>query len=163
MAHRNGNPLYLIDIAVPRDVNPDVTELPNVHLSDIDDLQGQADDNIQARQAEIPRVETIVEQEVSQFMDWYASLDVVSTITDLRGQVEDLRLRELELLFNRLELDEREREMIKRMSHRLVNKILHQPTLRLKDEAAHGNGAAYVSVLRHLFSLESRGHAAEEE
>ncbi len=158
---RGGQPLYLIDIAVPRDVNPDVTELPNVYLSDIDDLQGQVEDNLQAREAEIPRVEQIVADEAGQFMDWYASLDVVSTITDLRDQVEGLRQRELELLFNRLDLDEREREMIRLMSHRLVNKILHQPTLRLKDEAAHGNGAAYVSVLRHLFSLERGSHHSE--
>lgn len=153
---RGGQPLYLIDIAVPRDVDPDVTELPGVHLSDIDDLQGQADDNLQAREAEIPLVEQIVAEEVAQFMEWYASLDVVSTITDLRGRVEEFRQRELELLFNRLDLDKHEQDMVRRMSHRLINKILHQPTLRLKDEAAQGNGAAYVSVLRDLFSLKPR-------
>ncbi len=155
LAARQGRPLFIIDIAVPRDVNPDVTELPNVHLSDIDSLQGQVDDNLQARQAEIPLVEKIIEEEVTQFMEWFASLDVVSTITDLRGQFEEMRQRELKLLFNRLNLDEHQQEMVKRMSHRLVNKILHQPTLRLKDEAAHGNGAAYVSALRYLFSLEA--------
>lgn len=155
MAARSDRPLFLIDIAVPRDIDPDVAEIPNVYLHDIDDLQGQADDNVQARRAEIPQVEQIVTEEVAQFLNWYASLDVVSTITDLRGQIEDVRLRELELLFNRLShLDERERELVKTMSHRLVNKILHHPTLRLKDEAAQGNGATYVSVVRELFALE---------
>jgi glutamyl-tRNA reductase len=86
-------------------------------------------------------------------MEWYASLDVVSTITDLRGQIEAVRQRELKLLFNRLDLDSREKELVKTMSHRLVNKILHQPTLRLKDEAAQGNAAIYVSAIRDLFSL----------
>ncbi len=151
---RNGRPLFLIDIAVPRDINPDVTELPNVHLRDIDDLQGVADDNVEARKAEIPLVEIVVGEELSQFLDWYASLDAVSTITDLRSQVEQIRQRELTQLFNKAELDERERELVKRMSHRLINKILHHPTLRLKDEAADGNGAAYVSVVRNLFDLD---------
>jgi glutamyl-tRNA reductase len=148
---RGPYPLFLIDIAVPRDIDPDVTELPHVYLRDIDDLQGQADNNVEARRAEVPHVEYIVEQEADCYMAWFASLDVVSTITDLRRQVEELRQRELQLLFNRLDLDEREQELVRIMSHRLVNKILHQPTLRLKDEAANGNGAAYVSVLRDLF------------
>ncbi len=153
VVHRPERPIFLIDIAVPRDIDPDVTELPNVFLRDIDDLQGQADDNVDARRAEIPQVETILAEEVNSFVNWYASLDVVSTITDLRGQIEDVRQRELQLLFNRLDLDEREQELVKTMSHRLVNKILHQPTTRLKDEAAHGNGVVYVSVLRDLFAL----------
>ena len=151
--HRGGQPLFIIDIAVPRDVDHNVLELPNVHLRDIDNLQGQADDNIRARRAEIPGVQAIVSEEVEAFIDWYASLDVVSTITDLRGQIEAVRQRELTLLFNRLELDSREQELVKKMSHRLINKILHQPTLRLKDEAAQGNAASYVSAIRDLFVL----------
>lgn len=154
VAARNGRPLFLIDIAVPRDINPDVTELPNVHLRDIDDLQEVADDNVEARRAEIPLVEIVVGEEVTQFLEWFASLDAVSTITDLRGQVEQIRQRELTQLFNRADLNEQEQELVKLMSHRLINKILHQPTLRLKDEAAEGNGAAYVSVVRNLFDLD---------
>ena len=156
MAARSERPLFLIDIAVPRDVDPDVTGVPNVHLHDIDDLQGQADDNVKERELEIPRVEAIVDEEVSQFLDWLASLDVVSTITGLRGQIEELRQRELERLFNRLDLDEREQELVATMSYRLVNKILHEPTLRLKQEAANGNGAAYISAVHHLFGLKSK-------
>jgi glutamyl-tRNA reductase len=151
--HRGGQPLFIIDIAVPRDVDHNVLELTNVYLKDIDDLQGQADDNIRARRAEIPGVQVIIAEELESFLEWYASLDVVSTITDLRGQIEAVRQRELKLLFNRLELDSREKELVKIMSHRLVNKILHQPTLRLKDEAAQGNAAIYVSAIRDLFLL----------
>jgi glutamyl-tRNA reductase len=153
VAKRNGRRLFVIDIAVPRDVDQDVADLPNVVLRDIDDLQGQAEDNIEARKAEVPGVKTIVLDQVSSFMKWYASLDVVSTITDLRGQIEELRQKELKLLFNRLDLDEREQELVKMMSHRLVNKILHQPTVRLKGEATEGNTAVYVSILRDLFAL----------
>jgi glutamyl-tRNA reductase len=153
VAQRIDRPLFIIDIAVPRDVAPDVAELPNVVLHDIDDLQGQADDNIEARKSEVPGVRKIVREQVDLFMQWYASLDVVSTITDLRQQIETVRQKELKLLFNRLDLDEREEELVKTMSHRLVNKILHHPTIRLKGEATEGNAAVYVSILRDLFSL----------
>lgn len=154
MACRSDRPLCLIDIAVPRDVDPNVLELPNIYLYDIDDLQHQADDNVRSREAQIPQVETIVDEEVLHYLDWLASLDVVATITDLRQQATLLRQNELERLFNRLDLDEREQELIATMSHRLINKILHLPTLRLKQEAANGNGAAHIATLRHLFALD---------
>jgi len=153
MLERAERPLFIIDIAVPRDVDSDVTELPNVYLRDIDDLQSQANDNVRERELEIPQVEMIVAEEVATFLEWYASLDVVATIKSLRKQIEHLRQLELGRLFNRLDLDEREQELVATMSHRLVNKILHQPTLRLKEEAAHGNGAAYTSTVHHLFGL----------
>jgi glutamyl-tRNA reductase len=155
MAQRPERPLFIIDIAVPRDVDPDVTQTPNVYLHDIDDLQGQAEDNVRERESEIPGVETIVEDELRQFLEWLSSLDAVSTITDLRQQVERLRQLELERLLNKLDLNERERELVAGMSHRLVNKILHEPTLRLKQEAANGNGVAYTHAVRQLFSLDS--------
>jgi glutamyl-tRNA reductase len=154
MMVRSSRPLFIIDIAVPRDVDPDVTEIANVHLHDIDDLQSQAEDNVHERESEIPHVEAIVEKEVVQFLKWLASLDVVSTITNLRRQVETIGQRELERLFNRLDLDEREQEMVATMTHRLINKILHEPTLRLKEEAATGNGAIFISTLRQLFLLD---------
>jgi glutamyl-tRNA reductase len=87
-------------------------------------------------------------------MDWFTSLGVVPTITAIRQQLEQFREQELEHLFRRVELDEHERELVIKMSHRLVNKILHEPTTRLKKEAANGNGPAYTSTLRHLFALE---------
>jgi glutamyl-tRNA reductase len=160
MVNRPAHPLFIIDIAVPRDVDPDVTEIPNVHLQDIDDLQSQVEDNVRQRESEIPRVELIVDEEVAQFMEWLSSLSAVSTITDLRRQIEQVRQRELERLFNRLDLDEREQKLVSTMSHRLINKILHEPTLRLKREAGLGNGAAYTSTVRYLFSLEGEKRQA---
>ena len=154
MAQRPDRTLFLIDIAVPRDIDPDVTGIPNVFLRDIDSLQNQADNNVQERTAEIPRVEAIVEYETRLFMDWFVSLGVVPTITAIRQQLEAFREQELEHLFRRAALDERERELVIKMSHRLVNKILHEPTTRLKKEAANGNGPAYTSTIRHLFALE---------
>lgn len=154
MSTRPNRPLFIIDIAVPRDINSDVTEIPHVYLRDIDDLQSQANDNMHERESEIPHVETIVESEVDQYLKWLASLDVVSTITDLRRQIEVIRQHELERLFNRLDLDEHEQKMVATMTERLVNKILHEPTLRLKKEAATGNGAIFISAMRQLFLLD---------
>lgn len=154
MAGRPARPLFIIDIAVPRDVDPNVVELPNIYLHDIDDLQSQAEENVLERKSEIPRVEAIVDEEAVRYLDWLASLDVVSTITDLRRQVAQLRQLELERLFNRLDLDEQQQELVATMSHRLVNKILHEPTLRLKKEAANGHGPAFTATLRYLFALD---------
>ncbi len=157
MTARPNRPLFIIDIAVPRDVDPNVREIPGVHLHDIDGLQSQAEENIRERQAQIPQVEKIVVEEVSQFMAWYASLDAVSTITALRKQTEQVRQAELERLFNRLDLDKRTQKLVATMSHRLINKILHGPTVCLKKETTNGNGAAYISATRHLFLLDEAG------
>lgn len=153
MATRLNRPLFIFDIAMPRDVDPDVTEMTNVHLRNIDDLQSQADQNTQEREAEIPKVERIVEQEANQFLEWFSSLEASSTIGALRKRVEQVRQQELQRVFNRLDLDEREQNLVATMSHRLVNKILHEPTVCLKKETANGNGAAYISTVRDLFAL----------
>jgi glutamyl-tRNA reductase len=155
MASRPERPFFVIDIAVPRNVDPDVAGIPGVHLCDIDDLQSQAQQNARDREAEVPRVEIIVDEEVKRFMQWFCSLEVASTIAELREQTERLRQRELARLFNRLQLDERERSLVATMSHRLVNTILHEPTLCLKKEAANGNGAVYNAAVRQLFSLDN--------
>ena len=153
MATRLTRPLFIFDIAVPRDVDPDVAEISNIHLRNIDDLQSQADKNAQERETEIPKVEIIVEEETSQFLEWYSSLEASPTIGALRKQIEQVRQQELKRVFNRLDLDEREQNLVATMSHRLVNKILHEPTLCLKKETANGNGAAYISTVRDLFAL----------
>jgi len=153
IATRPNRPLFIFDIAVPRDVDSDVTEISNVHLRNIDDLQSQANKNTQERQAEIPKVERIVEEEANQFLEWFSSLGATSTIGALRKRVEEVRQQELQRVFNRLDLNEREQNLVAMMSHRLVNKILHEPTLCLKKETANGNGAAYISTVRDLFAL----------
>jgi glutamyl-tRNA reductase len=156
MLERPDRPLFIIDIAVPRDVDSNVTDLPNVHLRNIDDLQEQAADSVRERELEVPGVEVIVSEALDQTLAWLSTLDVVATITDLRQQFEKLRLCELDRLFHKLDLDDRAQELIAAMSHRLVNKILHKPTLRLKHEAAYGDGPAYTSTVRQLFDLDPK-------
>ena len=111
--------------------------------------------DLKARQQEIPKVESIIAEQATEFMNWYRSLDVVPTITNLRQQFDTIRQQELKRTLNRLpDLDEREQKIITELSHRLMNKFLHQPTVRLREEAAHGNGVMYVTTLRELFALE---------
>ncbi len=154
MAARPHRPLLIIDIAVPRDVSPGVGHLSNVHLQDIDDLQGQADENLQSRQAAIPQVEQIITERMTKFAQWLASTAAKSTIVDLRQQADQLRQSELERLFNKLDLSEKERNLVATMSHRFMNKLLHQPTLRLKQEVGNGNGQTYITAARQLFALD---------
>ncbi|MDM8519036.1 glutamyl-tRNA reductase [Anaerolineales bacterium HSG6] len=154
-AERTDRPIFLIDIAVPRDIDSDVTELPNVHLYDIDDLQQQLDDNLEERQAVIPLVTDIIDQEQNAFLGWLNSLDVVSTIVDLREDMERVRQGEMAWLGKKLDVDHETEALISAMTQRLVNKILHNPIVNLKRKAAHGDSAGYASMARDLFGLQA--------
>jgi glutamyl-tRNA reductase len=152
MRHRNGRPLLLIDIAVPRDVDPAVRRFENVHLYDIDDLQAVVDGNMREREKEAEKVEALVEEEVSRFVEWYRSLDVIPTITALREHAERVRRAELDKTLSRLpNLSPTEKARVEAMTCAIVKKILHQPIARLKSEG--GNGDLYVAALRDLFAL----------
>ena len=155
MQRRADRPLVVIDIAVPRDVDAEVGDLPGVHLYNIDHLQSKLAHNLQTRRQEVPGVEGIIAQEAANFLEWRRSLSAVPTITDLRGQFDHTRQRELERALNRLNgLDRKDREIITELSYRLMNKFLHHPTIRLREESAHGNGELYTSIARELFALE---------
>lgn len=158
----DGRPLLLIDIAVPRDVDPAVRELPGVHLFDIDDLRSVARENLNARRAEIQRVEAIVEEEVARFFEWHRSLQVVPTIAALRKRAEVIRRAELERTLPRLNVGDDERQRIEAMTQAIVKRLLHDPILRLKREA---DGERYVPAVRELFHLEPgiAGDALDEE
>ncbi|GHO60297.1 glutamyl-tRNA reductase [Ktedonobacter robiniae] len=156
MTRRAGRPLLLVDIALPRDVEPGVADLPGVHLYNIDDLQSEVDRGIHLRWQEAEHVRTIIAQEVEVFERWLSSLSVVGTISDLRKQVELLRQQELARTLRQLSasLSEREVAAIQELTNRIVNKVLHTPTLRLKDAAAGGQGHVYAEAMRYLFALE---------
>lgn len=152
---RQGRALLLIDIALPRDVEPEVAELPGVHLANLDDLQDSVDEGIRLRLQEVEQVEAIISTEAAAFERWTSSLGVVDTINDLRGHVNALREQELTRTLNQLapSLSEREAAAVQELTTRLVNKILHMPTRRLKDAAAEGQGHVYAEALRYLFDL----------
>ena len=147
--------LVLIDIAVPRDVDPNVTQLPNVHLFDVDSLRGQLDGNLQERQKAIPAIEAIIAQESTALAKKQRELTVRPTIQDLRCKAEMIRQRELNRMLRHLpDADEATRKQIEKFSQSLINKLLHEPTLKLREEASKGNGRELETTARTLFNLE---------
>jgi glutamyl-tRNA reductase len=151
---RNGRPLFLIDIAVPRDLDPAIHELDGCYLYDIDDLESVVAESLAGRRREAGRAEAIVLDEAERFRAWQASRDVVPAIASLRALAEEIRESELERARTRLErLTEAERRAVEAVTSRIVDKLLHVPTVKMKEAAAGADGAAYADVLRHLFGL----------
>lgn len=155
---RQGRSLLLIDLALPRDIEPEVAALPGVHLVNLDDLQGSVDEGIRLRLLEGEQVTAIIASEAAAFARWLSSLSVVQTIHDLRGYVNVLREQELARTLNQLaaSLSEQEAAAVRELTTRLVNKILHLPTRRLKDAAADGQGHVYAEAVHYLFDLKAQ-------
>jgi glutamyl-tRNA reductase len=148
---RNGHGLLLIDVAVPRDIDPAVREIPGVSLFDIDDVEAVAEAGINGRKVEVRRVEAIIEEELADFLSWWDSLDVVPVIAALRERAEDIRRLELERTLRRLpEMDDGTRERIEAMTASIVKKMLDRPIARLKDGADKG---LYMEALQDLFDV----------
>ena len=155
LAARKGRPLFLIDIAVPRDLDPAVHELEGCYLYDIDDLESVVAESLEARRREATRAEAIVAEEASRFRAWQASRDVVPEIASLRARAEAIRSAELERARSRLgRLSESERLAVESMTAQIVNKLLHLPTVRMKEAAAGADGTVYADAVRHLFGLD---------
>lgn len=152
--HRRHRPIFLFDIAVPRDIDPEAGRLEGVFLYDIDDLESAVQANLRERQREARKVERIIDEEVGRFESWHKALDVVPVIRSLRQKAEDIRRSELTKTFSRLpDLTEREKQIIEAMSTAIINKILNDPTLRLKEYASGDRGAVYAEAMSKLFNL----------
>lgn len=160
---RRHRPLFIIDIAVPRDVDPRVGNMDNVFVYDVDDLQQVAEENLAVRAREAAQAEQIVEEEVESFLTWRRSLELAPTIVALRkrfGQVAD---EELQRALDRLqELDDSQRRVVEAMSRSLINKLLHQPMTELKAGAGEPDGAHLIDAARRLFGL-VEGEAERDE
>jgi glutamyl-tRNA reductase len=155
MRGREHRPLLLIDIAVPRDINPQVKKLGNVFLYDIDDLEMVSTPNSGEKQSRLSKAEAIVDSEVAKFMEWWHALEVVPTIIALRGKAEDIRQREVnENLGKMPELSEEEQARIDALTRSIVGKILHNPTVGLKDRS---RGQRYQLAIEELFALKGSG------
>jgi glutamyl-tRNA reductase len=153
--NRRGRQLLLIDLAVPRDLDPAIHALDGCFLYDIDDLQAIVVETLAGRRGEAERAETIVAAEAEKFHEWHASLDVVPAIASLRARAEEIReaeLRKAEAVLGRL--DESERNAVESLTAQIVNKLLHLPTVRMKQAAAAADGVIYAEAVRHLFGLE---------
>ena len=155
-ATRMGRPLVLIDLAVPRDIEPGVRDCPGIALYDMDDLQQAVARNMSARESEAEEARALVRQEVERFEAWLGSLDVVPTISALRrrgDEIVDQLLRENEAHWE--SLSDADRERLSVMAQAVVSRLLHEPTLRLKGAAGEGASYRYVNAIHELFGLEA--------
>jgi glutamyl-tRNA reductase len=155
IARRGGRPLCILDLAVPRDVEPAVGQLENVFLYDIDDLQAVAAHAAADRHHAVPAAERIVTDEVERFWTWYGGLAAVPVLKEFRGRLDDMRAAELERALKRLaHLSPEDRAQVEQFSHALLNKFLHHPTIALKQAARAGRGYGLLESLKKLFGLE---------
>ena len=155
MQLRQQIPLFFIDIAVPRDIDPEINRLSNAYVYDIDDLKGVIEENLEDRRKEAAKAERIVDEAVIRFREWYENLDVVPTIVDLRNKMETIAGSELEKTLQMLRhLSETDRDAMSRMMQAMINKIMHNPTRLLKSDSPHINKSAYLDFTRRLFKLD---------
>jgi glutamyl-tRNA reductase len=155
MRARAARPLVIIDIAVPRDVDDEVGELPGVRLYDIDTLQDKLDSSLAKRAGEIPRVEAIIAEELERFREYLDTLDVIPVIAAMNQQAEAIRQAELEKTLRRLpNLGPEERESLDTLTQALVKKILHAPITCLRSEAGSSKSVEYTEAARELFDLD---------
>ena len=154
---RGDRPLCILDIAMPRDVDPAVATLDNVFLYDMDDLHAVVSANLARRQSVLPAAEAVVTDEVEKFWQWVAGLAAVPVLTQFRDEMNRVRERELSTALRRMsDLTPEQRATVEHFSQALMNKFLHEPTVRLRAAAANGRGLGVVDAARYLFALDER-------
>jgi glutamyl-tRNA reductase len=163
MKERRGRPLFLIDIAVPRDIESACGSIYNVFLYDIDDLGRVVAGNRERRAEEAEKALEIVQAETARFTRWFEGLETVPTIVALRERFDAVRAGETERVLAKLEhLNERDRKLVEQYGEALVNKLLHGPMAQLRETGAGERSAQLAGALRILFKLEDVAHAPEE-
>ena len=152
---RKNKPMFFIDIAVPRDIEPDINHLENVYLYDIDDLHVVVSANIKEREKEAENAMNLISQEVTKFNNWVGSLDAVPTIVEIRKKADNIRKQELEKSLKKIpHLSEDDKYLLRQMTSSIINKILHKPTIKLKKKTQSEDGHIYLKAIRHLFHLD---------
>ena len=154
MAQRPNRPLVLLDLAVPRDIDPAVKLIPGVQLFDVDDLRNSVDAALAARQRETPLVEQIIEEMLLEWRQQFQELQVRPVVVELRQKAEQIRLRAVERTLRHLgEVDHQTAAQLQHLSHALVNQLLHEPTLQLKRQAGQPQANLYAGLVSDLFGL----------
>jgi glutamyl-tRNA reductase len=154
MAQRGGRPLLIVDIAVPRDVDPAAARLEDVTLLDMDDLKSFADAGVRERQREVVAVRAIIDEEIDRYVAYSTAREVAPLVSGLHERAEQIRLAELERFAPKLAgLDERSRKAVEALTKGIVGKLLHDPTVRLKDAAGTPRGERLADTLRDLFEI----------
>ena len=154
MKERRNRPVFFIDIAVPRDIDPALNRLTNVYVYDIDDLNGIVDENIEDRGREAIKGERIVDEAAIRFRQWVKSLSVVPTIKDLRDKLEKITRAELAKTRHSQDFSPEQAAALEKMATALVNKILHDPTMLLKTEGCYADKSQHIDLTRKLFKLD---------
>jgi glutamyl-tRNA reductase len=155
MRHRRNRPLFFIDIAVPRDIDPDINAIDNVYVYDIDDLNAVIDENVEDRRREAVKAERIIDEAVIQFRQWFDSLAVIPTIKALHARVRGVVEAEIRRTIGPMgHLTPDDLRAIDRMMDAMVNKLLHDPTQYLKGNGCHGDRSVSLDVTRKLFNLD---------
>ena len=158
MKKRNYASMVLMDIAIPRDIDPESKKIDYVFYHDIDSLNIIVEQNLGKRKSEIPKVEKIIQEELDNFFEWYNSLEAAPTIKTLRDYFESVRSEEVEKNINKFSEDDKEKLEI--ITKRIINKILHHPTIELRkiseSDLRAEDTAAKISVIRDLFGLNSK-------
>lgn len=155
MKRRKSKPLFMIDIAVPRDLDPGIAAVENVFLYDIDDLEGIVASNLEQRRKEAEKIESMIEQEREQFEQWYKTLGVVPLIRALQTKAADIHEETLNSLTNKLpDLDEHELKVIRKLTKSIVNQMIQDPILRIKEMAGDKHSEEAMDMFVKLFALE---------
>ncbi|UCE78671.1 MAG: glutamyl-tRNA reductase [Nitrospiraceae bacterium] len=153
MKERKNKPVFIIDISVPRNVDPEINTLDNVYLYDIDDLQGVVDSNIHERQKEAKKAEEIIEEEIETFARWLSSLDSVPTVIALRKKADEIKAEEIEKLINRLpDMKIKEKQAVEQTINSIINKLIHAPTVALKNSSEDKD--ILIATIKRLYGLE---------
>jgi len=160
-ATRRRDPLFLIDIAVPRDIDPVCADFRQVYVYDVDALNGIVDANLEQRQREAVSAEAIVAEEMGNFETWLESMEVVPTIAEMREQADVIRAEELKRAYKRLpDLTEADRKVIEKLTESITNKMLHEPTTQLRKAGGGRRGVAVLETTRYLYGLDRAGEGA---
>lgn len=163
MKKRPSRPLFMIDIAVPRDIDPAVGDLSNVFLYDIDDLEGIVETNMEMRRVEAAKIEVMIQEEMDAFHTWLKTLGVRPAIRALQEKSNAIHEETMESLFNKLpELDERQRKVIRRLTKSIVNQMMHDPINRIKEMTGGKQGGEALDYFSQIFALESLIHENEQ-
>jgi glutamyl-tRNA reductase len=156
MHARGDKPLCILDIALPRDVEANVGDLEDVFLYDLDDLKAAAAANLDGRREDLPAAESIIAFEVEKYWQWLAGLAAVPVVTEFRSHMDRVREEELNAALRKIDgLTEQQAKGLENFSRSLMNKFLHEPSVRLRAAAANGRGLGVVDAARYLFALES--------
>jgi len=168
ISKRKGTPIFIMDIAIPRDIDPKVKKIDNVFYNDIDSLNIIVDQNLQKRKQEIPKVEKIINEEIEGFYTWFNTLGVVPTIKSLRSFVEKIENDELNKI--KYKVSDEDYLKLEEMTKRLIGRILHNPTIKLRELAESGDNMdkadLHTSAIKYLFDLDNiptNGKKDEEE